>query len=326
MTTTMTVGTIETTAAVVVTDNNPFSKATFTEWIEFCDVQPTTQKTYNKAVENFAAYLEAADIAQPVKKDVENYRDALLGSGNYKVSSVRLYLTVVKKFFRYLSSKAVYPNVADGVKLPAIENVDEHAHDALELDEAKAAIKSLDGTDEKTLRDKAVMSLMIGCGLRSIEVVRMDIGDFERRKGQWFVAVHGKGRRGKGESVPVSPAIKKLVDDYISVRPKGKKGTALFVSTAARNKGERLQTQTISRLAKRVFKGIGIDSSRVTCHSCRATFATLALRFGVPIRKVAKILRHRSTDTTEIYANDISKFNNDGVQVVSNHIFSFSKE
>ena len=320
MTTAMTIGAVEAKAAVV-DNSNPFSKATFAEWIEFCDVQPATQKTYNKAVENFAAFLVAADITQPARRDIENYRDALIGSGNYKVSSVRLYLVVVKKFFKYLASKMIYPNVADGVKLPKIENVDEHAHDALELEEAQAAILSFNGTDEKTLRDKCIMSLMIGCGLRSIEVVRMDIGDFEKRKGQWFVNVQGKGRRGKGESVPVSPAIKKLVDEYISVRPKGNKGTALFISTANRNRGARLETQSISRLAKRVFKSIGIESNRVTCHSCRATFATLALSAGVPIRKVAKILRHRSTDTTEIYANDISKFGNDGVQVVSNLIF-----
>lgn len=320
MTTAMTVGAIETTSSVVV-NGKSLDATVYAAWLESCDVQPTTLKTYSKAIENFARYLKAADIVRPTRKDIENYRESLLGSGNYKVSSVRLYMTVVKKFFRDLSSALIYPNVAARVTLPAIENRDEHAHDALSLDDAQAAVNSFKGTAEKTLRDKCIMSLMIGTGLRSVEVVRMDIGDFEKRKGQWFVKVHGKGRRGKGESVPVSSELKRLVDEYLSVRPKGKKGTALFISTARRNPGARLETQSISRLAKRVFKGIGIESDRVTCHSCRATFATLALEAGVPIRKVARVMRHRSTDTTEIYANDITKFNNDAVEVVSNLVF-----
>lgn len=320
MTTSLQVRTVDNAVAVVDT-GNPFSKATFAEWVKFCDVQPATQKTYNKAVENFVGYLKAADIEQPTREDIEGYREALLGSGEYKVSSVRLYLTVVKNFFRYLASKMIYPNVADRVKLPEKPDVDEHAHEALSINEAQQVLDSFKGTDEKTLRDKCIMGLMIGCGLRSVEVTRIDIGDFEKLKGQYFVKVQGKGKRGKSARVPVSRELKKLVDEYLSVRPKGKKGTALFISTAIRNKGERLQTQSISRLAKRIFKNIGIESERYTCHSCRATFATLALAAGVPIRKVAKVMRHRSIDTTEIYASDINKFNNESVQVVTNLIF-----
>lgn len=319
-TTSLQVRTIDNPVAVVGT-GNPFSKATFDEWIKFCDVQPATQKTYNKAVENFAGYLKAAGIEQPTREDIEGYRETLLGSDNYKVSSVRLYMTVVKKFFRYLASKMIYPNVADGVKLPALET-DEHARDALTLSEAKAALNSFSGTDEKSLRDKCIMGLMIGCGLRSVEIVRLDIGDIEKRRGQLFIKVHGKGKRGKTQDVQISPELKKMIDEYLSVRPKGKKGTALFISTAIRNRGQRLQTQTISRLAKQVFKNIGIESDRISCHSCRHTCATLLLEAGVDIRKVQRVLRHRSATTTEIYSHDISKFKNNSVQILSNLLFT----
>ena len=307
-------------SVTVVGNGNPFSKTIFAEWIKFCDVQTSTQKTYNKAVENFAGYLASNGIEQPTREDIENYREWLLASG-YKVSSVRLYLTIVKKFFRYLASKPIYPNVADGVKLPAVET-DEHARDALTLEEARQALDSFKGTDEKTLRDKCVLGLMIGAGLRSVEVVRLDIGDVEKRKGIWFIKVHGKGKRGKTQDVQISPALKKMIDEYLSVRPKGKKGTALFISTAIRNKGERLQTQSISRLAKRVFKNIGIESDRITCHSCRHTCATLLLDAGVDIRKVQRVLRHRSSSTTEIYSHDLDKFKNNSVQILSNLLFT----
>lgn len=318
MTTAMTVGTID----KAVVGNNPFNAATLADWIEFCDVKVPTQKTYNKAVENFFGYLNNNGVDKPSRETVIGYRDWLLAEG-YKVSSARLYVTICKKFFRWLASKMIYPNVADGVKLPEKPDVDEHAHDALTVQEAQATLSSFEGkTDEKSIRDKCIMSLMIGAGLRSVEVVRMNIGDWECRRNQWFLKLQGKGKSSKSQTIPISAELKKCIDDYLSVRPAGKKGSALFISTAARNFGQRLQTQSISRLAKKTFAKIGIVSDRITCHSCRATFATLALDAGVSIRKVQKILRHVSTDTTEIYANDITRFNNEGVQIVSNLIFS----
>ena len=304
----------------VVIANNPFAASVVADWIKFCDVKPCTQRTYDKSIASFVGYLKRNSIEQPQREDVIAYREWLLADG-YKVSTSRLYLTVVKKFFRWLSSRSLYPNVAADVKLPEL-TTDEHAHDALSLEEARAAIFSFTGKSEKSLRDRAIMSLMIGCGLRSIEIVRLDIGDIEKRRGQWFIRVHGKARAGKTDSVALSPELKALIDEYMNARPVGKKGTPLFTSTANRNRGQRLQTQSISRLAKKVFAKIGIELDRVTCHSCRHTAATLMLEAHVDIRYVQKILRHRSVTTTEVYSHDIDRFKNNGVQVLSNLLFA----
>lgn len=317
--TTVTVGAINQNVAVAVV-GNPFVTTVIEDWIEFCDVQKPTQVTYNKAISSFLGYLANNNIDRPQREDIIDYREWLLTSG-YKVSSSRLYLTITKKFFRWLSSQCLYPNIADGVKLPKLEN-EEHAHDALTLEEAKATISSFKGKTEKDLRDRAIMALMLNCGLRSVEVVRLDIGDLEKRSGVWFVNVHGKARRGKVDKVQISEPLKKLLDEYLSVRPKGKKNTALFISTAHRNRGQRLQTQSVSRLAKRTFKAIGIDSERVTCHSCRATFCTLSLKAHIPIREVQKVMRHRRVETTEVYANDINAFNNRCVSTLGKLLFA----
>ena len=319
MTMAMTVGTIETTNAVVVA-NNPFSKATFADWIKFCDVKPATQKTYDKAVCNFAGYLMSNNISEPTRDDVISYREWLLAN-DYKPSSARLYLSIVKKFFGWLSSKGLYLNVASGVKLPEMP-ADEHSRDSLTLEEAKATISSFKGKSEKELRDRCIMSLMIGAGLRSCEICRLDIGDVEKRRGMWFLKIHGKKRSGKVDSVALSEALKKILDEYLAVRPERKKSSPMFISTSRRNRGARLETQSISRLAKRVFAKIGIESERITCHSCRHAHATLALQAGVPIREVSKNLRHRSTMTTEIYLHDLDRYNNHSVATVSNLIFS----
>lgn len=318
MTTALTVGAIGNTA-VVVGNNNPFNSATKADWIAYCDIKNATQKTYDKAVESFFRYLHANGINQPSREDVISYREWLLNSG-YKESSARLYVTIIKKFFRWLSSKGLYLNVADGVKLPKI-NVDEHARDALSIEEAKASIAACTGTSEKDLRDRAILSLMIGAGLRSVEIVRANIGDIEKRRGMWFIKVYGKARDGKSDSVALSPSLKKILDDYLSVRKNATKADPLFVSTANRNRGQRLQTQSISGLAKRVFTKLGIKTSRLTCHSCRHTHATLALEAGVSLREVSKNLRHKNSQVTEVYLHDLDRYNNRSVAVVSNLLF-----
>lgn len=313
---------IENENAIVT--SNPFSAATLADWINYCDVKPATQVTYNKAAQCFINYVASNKIAAPERQDLMNFRDWLIdeNGGDYKPSTARLYMVIVKKMFAWLASKGLYLNVASGVKLPKVD-ADEHQRDALTLSEAKAAIAYVDekANKEMQLRNKAILSLMIGCGLRSVEVVRLNDGDLEKRRGQWFINVLGKGKDTK-KSVQVTHELKKILDDYRSTRGAVKKNSAMFISTARSNVGKRLQTQTISRLAKKTFKAIGSDSSRVTCHSCRHSFVTFALESKkVDIRTVAHAARHADAKVTEVYAHDLDKFNNKTFAVVSNMLF-----
>lgn len=313
---------IENENAIVT--SNPFSAATLADWINYCDVKPATQVTYNKAIQCFINYVTSNRIAAPERQDVINFRDWLIdeNGGGYKASTARLYITVCKKFFAWLASTMIYPNVADGVKLPKVDS-DEHQRDALTLSEAKAAIAYVDekANKEMQLRNRAVISLMIGCGLRTIEVVRLNDGDLEKRRGQWFINVLGKGKDAK-KSVQLTAKLKKILDDYRSARGAVKKNSAMFISTARSNFGKRLQTQTISRLTKKTFKAIGSDSSRIVAHSCRHTFVTLALESKkVGIRDVQFAARHADAKVTEVYAHDLNKFNNETFKVVTKLLF-----
>ena len=315
MTTALTVG-IGVEAAVVV--DSSLSQSLVADWLSFnSDKAEATRKTYSKALENFFAWLAQNEISTPRRENIISYRDDLCSTK--KVSTARLYLTAVKIFFRWLSSKNLYPNVADSVKAPSLAELAEtHSREALTLDEAKQVLFSFKGKDIKTLRDKAIMRLMLNCGLRSIEIIRLDAQDIERRHGKIFLKVWGKGRAGKTARVEISKTVYNMILDYLNARgSKRMKGEPMFLSTANRNHGQRLQTQSISRLAKKTFRSCGIDASTVTCHSCRHTAATLMIQNGVDVAKVQRILRHRNPATTEIYRHDITAASNDGVQILS---------
>lgn len=307
---------LQTVSATAIVETS-LSDSLIRDWLAFnADKSAATIKTYSKAVEHFMKWLGMNQIASPRREDVIEYRNTLCATR--KVSTARLYLTAVKIFSRWLASRNLFVDFAAGVKAPKMaEESETHSREALTLSEARQVLSFFNGkNDEKNLRDALIMRLMMNCGLRSIEIVRLDVGDVEKRHGKIFLKVWGKGRAGKTARVEISKTIYTMILDYLNQR-KWKVGEPLFQAQSNRNRGQRLQTQTISRLAKKTFRAVGIDSATVTCHSCRHTAATLMIQNGVDVAKVQRILRHRSAVTTEIYRHDITAATNDGVQILS---------
>lgn len=316
MTTAMTVGTIDSKAVVV---NNNFSEKWVAEWLEFnADKSAATVATYGKAIGNFLKWRAENGIEEPQRSDIIGYRDWLVGTK--KPATARLYLVAVKNLFRWLASQGLYRNVCDNIKTPSLAEAGEvHGREALTLDEARQVLSSFKGkTSEKDLRDALIMRIMLNCGLRSIEIIRLDANDIEKRHGKIFLKVWGKGRAGRSAHVEISKTIYGMILDYLNARgSKREKGEPMFTSTARRNFGQRLQTQTVSRLAKATLRSVGIDSETVTCHSCRHFTATQLLLEGVDISRVSKLLRHKSVSVTETYRHDISAANDNCVGILS---------
>lgn len=276
------------------------------DWLNYnADKSPATVKTYAAAIKNFCVWLADNNVTAPRREHVIAYRDSLCTSK--KIATARLYLAAVKVFSKWLASIGAYLDFAAGVTTPTLnEESETHVREALTLDEAKAVLNSFNGKrDVKSLRDAMIMRIMLNCGLRSIEIVRLDATDVERRHGKIYLKVWGKGRKGKTACVEISKTIYNLILDYLNARgSKRVKGEPMFVSTANRNFGERLQTQSISRLAKRTLRAVGIDSEFVTCHSCRHFFASELLNQGVDLRTIQRLMRHRNSATTEVYLSD----------------------
>ena len=285
------------------------------DWLRFLDVKPATARNYFKAVKKFAAFCAARSINQPTTDNIIDFKRFLLDT--LAPTSAQLYLTAVKLFFRFLDRQGIYKNVADhvkGVKLSA-----EHHRDALSSDQCRQVVARIDTSTILGLRNRAIIALMMSCGLRSVEVARADVTDIESLQGMIFIRVQGKGRDDKAERVRLAPTVLQFINEYLDAR--GDRNGALFQSTSARNRGQRLQTQSISRLTKAAFADAGIISPRITCHSCRHSFATNALLNGVDIANVAMVLRHRSINTTQIYRHDIDRMTNTAELVVADSIF-----
>lgn len=303
----------------IVESRQNLSAALVADWLSFnADKSPATIRTYSKAVEFFFKWLATNNITNPNRADVIAYVNSLCATK--KIATARLYTTAVKVFSKWLASAGLYFDFAAGVDTPKLDEESEtHSRDALTLDEARAVLKSFSGkVDVKSLRDALIMRIMLNCGLRSLEITRLDATDIDRRHGKIYLSVWGKGRKGKTARVEISKTIYNMIQDYLNARgSKRVKGEPMFTSTANRNFGARLQTQTISRLAKKTFRAVGIDSSSIVCHSCRHFFASELLNQGVDIRTISKLMRHKNQAVTEVYLSDKKMRNDTSVLMLS---------
>lgn len=312
----MTMQVMNQNSAVIV--GNSFNESLAADWLAFnADKSAATVKTYDAAIKNFLCWLSDNEIKNPRREDVIAYRQQLCSTK--KISTARLYTTAVKVFSKWLASNGLYLDFAAGVATPKLdEEAETHSREALTLEEAKAVLNSFKGSDVKTMRDKLILRLMLNCGLRSIEITRLDTTDIEKRHKKIFLKIWGKGRSGKTSRVEISQNVYMMILDYLNARDaKFTKGEPMFTSTANRNFGQRLQSQSVSKLAKKTFRSVGIDTSTITCHSCRHFCATEMLLQGVDIARVQKILRHRHQSSTQIYRHDLEMKADNSVQIIS---------
>ena len=287
------------------------------QWIKFADVAPTTQRNYNTALKTFFSYLNENQIAAPTREDVIAFRDSLLESR--KPSTVKLNMAAVKLFFKYLEVQGIYKNITVNVK--NIKTEAAHTRDALSRDDARKILHSLDTHSLKGKRDKAIIALMMCCGLRSCEIVRANVGDLTNTCGRLFLHVHGKARTDKADVVAIPAAVENLLNDYLQARGSIEDDEPLFTAISNRNHGQRLQTQTISRMTKATFKAAGFNSPRLTCHSCRHTAAVTMLKNmqGDPaaLLKIQMVLRHKQISTTQIYLQHLSRLDNNAEDIAA---------
>lgn len=297
-----------------------------TKWLSFVDRTPTTAKAYTQAVKRFFVWLYDNHISAPKKDDIIRYREEMLKVDKLAPASVKLNLNAVKLFIAWLSSEGIYPNVALNVHAPQCTN-DFHQRAALTAGGAKKVLDGINTNSECGFRDKLIMSIMTICGLRSVEVIRLDIGDIEKRQGKYFLRVHGKARAGKLDLVPLPNQLYAMIQLYKQQCLKNAPADApLFVSNSPRCKGQRLTTATISRLAKKYLICAGFTDKCYTCHSCRHTFASVAIEGSekyapADIRSVQSVLRHKNQATTEIYIHTNKIIKNRTCDLVYSLIF-----
>ena len=161
----------------------------------------------------------------------------------------------------------------------------------LEPEEAQKLLKQPNKRYPTGLRNKAIMSLMLHCGLRLAEVINLRPGSINLTKGKLRV-VNGKGNKDRDLAIP--EYLVDLLEAWRKIRPKGD----YFFSTL---KGKKLSDRYIQQMVGRYAFKAGIKNKKVSPHTLRHSYATQFYKQTKDIETLRRILGHTDIGTTTIY-------------------------
>ena len=240
-------------------------------------------------IEDVPGVTDEAVGAYVVQLTSSTHDDGLL----YRPASIARMLSAVRSFHRFELREGVTdrdPTV--GIVTPKLPR---SLPRPLSVDEVTRLLEAPDARPVG-LRDRAILELLYGAGLRISELTGLDVDDVELEEGS--VRVLGKG--GKERDVPVGRYAREAVSAYLA---RGRPGFATTRSRAAlllNQRGGRLTRQGVSDLVARHVHAAGIRR-HVTPHTLRHSFATHLLEGGADVRVVQELLGHASVATTQIY-------------------------
>lgn len=259
-----------------------------------------TVENYDRYLTRFFAFAKIEKPSQITENVVREYRlwlnrqsaapksvRSLRAGESLKKRTQNYYLIALRSFLKYLMKRDIPSLAPDKIELA---KTPERSLDLISHAELARLMKAPDGSDEKSLRDKAILELLFSTGLRVSELCSLS-RDLDLSADELSV-------RGKGEKVRVvflSPAAKDAIKKYLSVR-KDMETDALFPMTP--------------RSVERMIKFYGIKAGvtkKITPHVIRHSFATDLLQNGADLRSVQIMLGHANIATTQIYTHITDK-------------------
>lgn len=300
----------------IVQHNSDFNNM-LNRFIQYLDVSPSSVRSYIFGVKSFLRYISTNGITTPSRDTVLMYKKEL--AQRKSASTIALYLSALRRFFAWCASENLYCDITTGIKSPRIDAG--HKKDAFSAQQLREIIGGINREGLKGKRDYAIFCLTAATGLRTIEVVRADIGDIRTVQGQACLYIQGKGKTSKSDFVKLSGHVLEAIRAYLHERGEVSVNAPLFASCSHRNAGGRMTTRSISRLCKNAMIHAGYNNSRFTAHSLRHSAITLALIAGVSLQEVSQFARHSNISVTMIYAHDVERLKSQCENAISNSLF-----
>lgn len=261
-----------------------------------------TCESYGGDIREFLEYLkgkvgtEDINPAKVSREDILSYLESR-GCAEKDAITKRTQARIIssfRSFWSWLQTEGeIQDNPCDGIDTPKIGR---YLPAVLSVEEVEKIMDSVDLSSWTGLRDRAILELLYGCGLRVSEAASMRISDVFIEEG--FIKVIGKGD--KQRIVPMGEPARDAVLAYLAARPETdrKNEDVLFLNC----RGFGISRVSIFEMVKRQATAAGIDKE-ISPHTFRHSFATHLLEGGADLREVQEMLGHESVLTTEIYTH-----------------------
>lgn len=226
---------------------------------------------------------------------IEEYIVHLYDSGLNRTSQARM-ISGIRSFFNYLY---LYDKISTlPTELVELPKIGRRIPDYLSYEEIEKIIASIDLSQPLSHRNRAIIEVLYGCGLRVSELIELKISDLFFDDG--YIRVIGKGD--KQRLVPIGAQAMKAVNLYRGIRRTSPIDTKHQHILFLGNRGKQLTRVMIFTMIKQLVERAEIKKN-VSPHTFRHTFASHLIKGGADIRAVQQMLGHESIATTEIYTH-----------------------
>lgn len=263
------------------------------------DVAPSSRRIYASIVTGFLSWAVSSrrPLSELTLADVIAYKEKELAEGKSTLT-VSAHVNGIRRFYEWTEANKIYPNIAKSCH--AVRSQEGFRHRPLSVRQVGDLLKK---SQADTLRNRALVTLMLYTGLRCIEVARANVGDitYMGEDNTRVLMIQGKGHSEKDDFVQLTESAYRPLKEYLDTRADATPAAPLFVAEGNRSRGQRISTRSISKIAKNALKSIGLDGRQFSAHSLRHTAGTNILRAGGSIEQAQQTLRHSNPATTQIY-------------------------
>lgn len=260
-------------------------------------LSPKTVEAYLHDVEKLNDFLGGRKKLEEVElSDLQSFLASLYDEDMSARSQARI-ISGLKSFYKFMLYERRIAH--DPTELLDAPKIGRHLPEVLSIPEIEAILNGIDLSKPEGHRNKAIIEVMYGCGLRVSEVVNLRISNLHFREN--YVRIIGKGD--KERLVPIGHTAQQAVLLYLEgyrMHLKIKKGEEDFVFLNRR--GSRLSREMIFMMIKEMAAAAGIRKT-ISPHTFRHSFATHLVEGGADLRAVQEMLGHESITTTEIYTH-----------------------
>jgi len=260
---------------------------------------PHSKVAYEKGLRDFYAWHLAQGQPGLNKATVQRYKTVLQESG-FSPSTINLRLTAIRKLAAEAADNGLLDQaLASGVaRVRGVASKGVRAGNWLTRDQAQELLNSPDPTRLKGLRDRAILAVMLGAGLRRSEVAALTFEHIQQREGRWLIVdLVGKGNRVR--TVPIPSWCKAAIDTWSLAGVIAIGRVFRSIHKAGWISGDSMTPQSIHDVVKKYGGACGFD--RLAAHDLRRTYAKLAHKGGSQIEQIGLSLGHASIKTTEKY-------------------------
>jgi len=277
---------------------------------------PITRRVYNLGLDEFIAWYALEPRPGFTKATVCSWRVALEARGLGTVS-INVRITAVRKLAVEAADNGLLaPELANGIaRVKGVASKGIRLGNWLSVQQAQKLLNAPDATTLKGLRDRAILAVLLGCGLRRSEVAALTMNHVQQRDGRWCI-VDLVGKHGRVRTVPMPTWVKVAIEAWTSEANVADGHVFRPVNRGGQVQAAALSEKVVWQLLQGYANAAGVPG--IAPHDLRRTCAKLCRSAGGELEQIQLLLGHASVQTTERYLGtkqDLVHAPNDGIKL-----------